>query len=375
MKFTLNLTHNCNLRCSYCYGGPTNHSDMSENIARQSVDFAFSITPPGETLEFSFFGGEPLLCPELLRETTTSIANKKTERNVPVRLSITSNGTLLDNSAIDFLAKNEIDLCVSVDGPESVHNLNRVYPGNRGSHKAVMNGLGLALRQLSLVQVNAVYSPETLEQMSETLSFFLSENIPVVHFNPNITTTWSSDDIKKIPQAYDTLADTYLGAFRNNTPIAVNLFDSKMVLFMKGGYQEKDKCGMGESEMAVAPSGNIYPCERFVGDDTQSHFVIGHVNSGFSFAKRCQVITNRGNCSPICQNCDISDYCMKWCGCTNYNMSGDTRQTGPMLCISERAAVLSARKIFTTLTAENNKAFFKHLLQFAAKECREQIAA
>lgn len=375
MKFTLNLTHKCNLRCTYCYGGWVNNQDMSDAIARQSVDFAFSITPQKETLEFSFFGGEPLLCPDLLRQTTTSIKNRAVSHNGPIRLSMTSNGTLLDDRMIDFLAKNEIDLCVSLDGPESVHNINRRHPDNRGSYQSVMRGLSLALKTLPMVQVNAVYSPETIQQMPETLNFFLSENVPVVHFNPNITAQWSPADLEKIPQIYDNLAETYLAAFRNNNPIAVNVIDSKMVLFLKGGYGNQDQCGMGESEMAVAPSGNIYPCERFVGDDSQSDFVIGHVSQGFTVAKRCQIVENRGNCNTACQQCDISNYCMKWCGCTNYNMTGHTNRTGPMLCVSERAAVRAAHRVFTTLAGENNETFFKHLMQYATKECHEQIAA
>lgn len=374
MKFTLNLTHKCNLRCTYCYAGRQNSSDMSEAIAEQSVAFACSITPLEETLEFSFFGGEPLLCPGLLRDATNAIATRQADRNQPIRMSITSNGTLIDSPAAEFLARNDIDLCISLDGPEFVHNLNRQYPGKRGSFQSVMKGLSLALRTLPRVQVNAVYSPETLEHMPETLRFFLSENIPVVHFNPNITACWSAADLEKIPQVYDKLADTYLATFRNNAPVAVSLIDSKMILFMKGGYAKEDQCGMGESEMAVAPSGNIYPCERFVGDDSQTDFVIGHVSLGFTHSKRCQVRENRGNCNTACLQCDISKYCMKWCGCTNYNMTGYTNRTGPMLCVSERAAVRAALRVFTTLARENNDTFFKHLMQYATKECHTQSA-
>lgn len=375
MKFTLNLTHRCNLQCSYCYGGSPHAQDMPDNIARQSVDFACTITPPGETLEFSFFGGEPLLCKELLKQITAYITTRKNEQKRPVRLSITSNGTLLEQSIVDFLAKNDIDLCVSLDGPADVHNLNRRYPGDYDSHTSVMKGLSIALKSLSKVQVNAVYSPETLEQMPKSLTFFLSENIPVIHFNPHITAQWSPADLEKIPETYEALADIYLAAFRNSNPVAVNLLDSKMVLFMKGGYSREDECGMGESEMAVAPSGNIYPCERFVGDDSQSDFVIGHVSKGFALAQRCLVIANRGNCSIRCTECDITNYCMKWCGCTNYSMTRHTNKTGPMLCISERAAVLAARRVFTTLVAENNYTFYAHLMQYAMKECHEQIIA
>ena len=190
-------------------------------------------TPPYEKIEFSFFGGEPLLCHDLMQYLVALIKKMRASHRGSVRMSMTSNGTLLDRRTICLLAENDIDLCVSIDGPEHIHNQHRVYPSGIGSYKNVMSGLVLALGSLERVQVNAVYSPDTIASMSETLLFFLSENIPVVHFNPNITAKWSLGDLEKIPQAYESLADVYLDAFRNGSPVAVNLIDSKMLLFLK----------------------------------------------------------------------------------------------------------------------------------------------
>ncbi len=374
MKFALSLTHRCNLQCKYCYGGVATPRDMTLDIARQCVDFAFTITPNEELLEFSFFGGEPLLCFERIKQVTEYIRVIQSKHQGAVRLSMTSNGTRLDTETVNFLSDNNIDLCISIDGPASVHNMNRRFSDKSESHTSVMKGLHLALSSLENVQVNAVYSPETLDHMPETLKFFLDERLQAIHFNPNISTTWSPDDLRKIPGIYEELADIYMESFRNGTSVAVNLLDSKMLLFIKGGYAKEDECGMGRSEMAVAPSGNIYPCERFIGNDTEKKFVIGHVGLGFIEPKRCEVTAKHGNCNAQCAECDISNYCMKWCGCTNYKMTGHINRTGPMLCISERAAVLSAKKVFTTLVGEKNEFFFDHLFRYTAGECNEKIS-
>jgi len=375
MKFTLNLTHRCNLSCRYCYGGNACQSDMQENIARQSVDFAFRITPDQEPLEFSFFGGEPLLCPGLVTGLTAMIQAKREERSGAIRLSMTTNGTLINHEIADFLGENRIDLCISIDGPEHVHNTNRIFSGGQGSHHAAMRGLSLARAKLAKVQVNAVYSPDTFTLLPETLEFFLKEQIGVIHFNPDICATWQPEDLAGLSRVYEEVADMYLAAYRKGQEVALNLLDSKMVLFIKGGYHQDDRCGMGETEMAVAPSGNLYPCERFVGNDDRLDFVIGHVGFGFYRERRCNVIARRATTNSACRDCAISSYCMNWCGCTNFKLTGHTDRTGPMMCISERAIIAAAHRVFNTLIHENNELFYSHLFHYAQKECHQRIGS
>jgi len=99
MKITLSLTHRCNLSCTYCYSGRAVKKDMSFATAQKIVDFAMSITPPGQSIEFGFFGGEPLLYFDLMREITSYVR----EQERPMRLNVTTNGTLLTQSVLDFL--------------------------------------------------------------------------------------------------------------------------------------------------------------------------------------------------------------------------------------------------------------------------------
>jgi uncharacterized protein len=342
---------------------------MTSDIGKKSIDFAFDVVSPDSPIEFSFFGGEPLLCFNLIRQLTDIINAKAGQQKRQVSLNMTTNATRLDDPVLSWIQENRVDLCISIDGPEEIHNANRPYPNGQGSYSKVYNRLRRALDVLPRLQVNAVYGPATTSAMAETFDFFIKENVSVIHFNPDICATWDKAAISGLSKAYHDLAETYIEAYRRGQEVALNLLDSKMVLFLKGGYSPKDICGMGHSELAVAASGNIYPCERFVGEDNDSNYCIGHVLNGFNSQKRCAVLRGRGNHDDTCQKCGFEKYCMNWCGCTNHFMTGKTDKAGAMLCMSERTAIREARRVFITLHAESNEVFLDHLMQYMTNAC------
>jgi uncharacterized protein len=212
---------------------------MTSDIGKKSVDFAFDIAPPDSPIEFSFFGGEPLLCFNLIRQFTDIINAKAGQLKRQVRLNMTTNATLLDDPVLSWIKENRVDLCISIDGPEEIHNANRLYPNGQGSYTNVHRRLRRALDVLPRLQVNAVYGPATTSAMAETFDFFIRENVPVVHFNPDICATWDDTAISGLTRAYHDLAETYIEAYRRGQEVAVNLLDSKMVLFLKGGIHRK----------------------------------------------------------------------------------------------------------------------------------------
>lgn len=371
MKFTLGLTHNCNLSCKYCYSGRKFGRDMSLDTGKKIVDFAVNLATDGRRLDFSFFGGEPFLCFDLMKEITAYIREKEKEIENPVRLSVTTNGTILNQSIFDFLNKEDVALCISVDGPEDVHDLNRCREDGRGSFGLVLKNLTTAIEELDGLQVNAVYGPETVDQLIETVSFFVQMGISVIHLNPNICAPWPAEAYPKLDESFMKIANYYIESYEQGNEIAINLIDSKVVLFLKGGYSPGDTCGMGETEWGFAPSGNIYPCERLIGEDDGSPFCLGNVRTGLDQEKRCSLLHHRGNHNEECRRCDWQRYCMNWCGCTNYHLTGHTQFVAPAICASERSAIKAAKFVFTTLS--RNDLFIDHLYSFFIGEaCSRQ---
>jgi len=367
VKATLSLTHNCNLGCRYCYAGRAAKGDMTFSTAQKIVDFVMETAHSEQKAEFSFFGGEPLLRFDLIKDITEYIRKKEQETGVAAVLSLTSNGTLLTEPILDFFKSNNITLCISIDGPAETHDLNRIYKNGSGSFATVAKKLHMALDKLDTLQVNAVYGPETVDSLPQTVAFFTELHVPFIHLNPNISARWTEDALAKLPQVCMSIAEHYMQCYQRGQEITLNMIDSKLVLFLKKGYAPEDRCGMGKTEWGFAPSGNIYPCERFIGEDDDLSLCLGNINTGFDAARRCDMLARKGNRNPECRTCSLSTYCMNWCGCTNYHMTGDTELAGSMLCAMERASIKAAEHVFITLSQLNNELFTDHLMRYLCK--------
>ena len=344
---------------------------MSLSTAKKAIDFAMEITPIGSRLEFNFFGGEPLLCFDLIKKTIKYIRKLEEELEKPVSLSITTNGTLFTESILDTVIREKINLCISIDGPESIHNINRCSKDGRGSFKDVVGNLQEAIKHVDYVQINSVYEPETVFHSPECVAFFSEFDISGIHLNPKINSSWTRDIYSKFNDIYMKIADHYINCYQNGQEIAINLIDSKIVLFLKGGYTVKDMCGMGETEWGIAPSGNIYPCERFIGDDKNHTLCIGNVHTGLDVSRRCSVLKERGNINEQCKSCGLQKYCMNWCGCTNYYATGNTGLVGAF-CESEKAAIQTSIYVLETMTENDNPLFIEHFMQYVHKGRRHQ---
>ncbi|MCP4286972.1 MAG: radical SAM protein [Gammaproteobacteria bacterium] len=362
MKVTLSLTHQCNLACHYCYSGKAVKKAMTFETARKVVDFAFSTNGYEKKLDFCLFGGEPFLRFDLIQDITGYIRQKEIQGDKPAQISITTNGTLLTQAMIDFLLRERINLCFSIDGPAYVHDQNRVFSNGKGSATAVYKNLQKALEHLDRIQVNAVYGPNTLEYLPESVKFLHELGTPVIHLNPNICVSWTANANSKFQETYSQIGDYYIDCYLHGDEISVNLIDNKIILFLKDGYSPDDICGMGETEWGFAPSGNIYPCERFIGEDLQRSMCLGNIHNGIDKERQISIIDQRGNHNPECRDCHYSRFCMNWCGCTNYHLTGNTSLVSPMMCASERAAIYTARQVLETLLEENCSLFVNHLM-------------
>jgi uncharacterized protein len=333
--------------------------------AKRIVDYMFEITPLGQQIKFGFFGGEPLLKFDLIREICSYISEKSQKQPHQVSLFITTNGTLLTLSIAEFLEKTGINLCVSVDGPAHVHNLNRKFRNGRGSHEAAINGLELALKHTSNVAVNAVYTPETIFYLPESVNYFLTVGAQQIHLNFDILSSWNEIASEVVEKIILEITKIYCQAYKNGEGVAINLIDNKILVLLKGGYSDQDRCGMGKTEWGFAPSGRAYPCERLIGDDKDTSLCIGSVEQLIPIAGD-HPFEDELSCSiEECINCSLRSYCMNWCGCSNYYQTGDFRKPSPFICASERASIRSALLVLEEL--RENDGFIRHIAQYVSR--------
>lgn len=346
MKCTLFITQQCNLACDYCYIGKKN-ATMPVPVARRILDCVFAGLKPDERLEIGFFGGEPLLEFGLVREITALIHQHPSFDPGRVTVSLVTNGTIMNNEILDFLRQKKIVLCVSCDGPPEVQDLHRHYRDGRGSSPAVENTLRQVLPVFPLLPVNAVYSQKTLARLPEIVEYLIALGVRNIFLSPDISSPWTRQDAEQLPGIYTAVGKIYTDRLKKKDPVHISLIESKIGLILKQGYQMQDKCRMGRGEYAFAPSGNIYPCERLVGSDEGSLHCMGNISGGVIPGRECSGMSCAA-ANPECRDCGIREYCMNWCGCTNYATTGTYDRVSPFICASERAAIGAAMTIIET---------------------------
>ncbi|MDT8391531.1 MAG: radical SAM protein [Lentisphaeria bacterium] len=358
MDVSLALTHDCNLNCSYCYAGAKRREAMTRTTAWQALDFAFSFQAP--KLQLGFFGGEPLLEWPLLQACAERAEALAEKAGTQLRTTVTTNGTLLTEDRVAWLHKHAFYPAISLDGNRAMHDATRPFCTGKSSFDATIRGLRALRESFPEIEVIVVPEPANVAHLADSIRYLVEEEDVIrISINPNFYTPWDEDALDLWRQGFETIGDYYLACYRDNHPIAVNFIDSKVITRLKNGYECQDRCNFGEREIAVAPSGNVYPCERLIGEDLDHTMVIGNVFEGFNEKKRQAVLAKRGNINGECIGCGYRPRCMNWCCCINYTLTGAIDQTDGIVCFHERAAIAVADRVGETLFNEKNPCFLK----------------
>ncbi len=360
MKCTLCITQKCNLNCSYCYIGKK-PSSMSLDVACAAVDFLFERTPPEDIIDIGFFGGEPLLEFELIKSITAMIKSHPQYDAGRVSLSVVTNGTIFSDEIAGFMNEQGIECGISCDGPPPVQDRFRRFGDGSGSSAAVEETIRRAVEAFPTVLVNAVYTPSTLSHLPRSVEYFSSLGLKRIFLSPDYSASWTKSDIDSLAHVYGCVAEKYIEYYLREKPHFINIIDNKIAVILRGGYQPTERCTMGSGELAFAPSGNIYPCERLIGADDGSTHSIGNVGTGIDPGLMACHIKAGGDANAECTECGIRDYCTNWCGCSNYFSSGYYNRVGTFLCASEQTAVKAAFGVFQRLEKEVGGVFMEHL--------------
>lgn len=359
MKYTVSITQQCNLRCSYCYIDK-NNSVLSQETAKKIVDFIFSNTPTEEKINIGFFGGEPLTEFETIKMATELIEKHPSYNPARIELAVVTNGTVFSDEISDFLIKHNINFCLSCDGPAFLQDKQRPFASGKGSSKYVEKTIKQALDKLPSILVNAVYGPDNLRHLPSVVEYFASLGIKQIYLNPDYSAKWTQESIDMLPQIYENIGELYAKHYLEEDPLFVSLIDSKITVILREGYQKEEKCQMGYKELAFTPSGNIYPCERLIGSDDGEH-AIGHISIGLNQDTMSCKTKDGSLINPECLLCGIQEYCMNWCGCSNFFATGFYNRVSQFTCASEKSAIKTASNVFETLNNKAGHIFVEHL--------------
>jgi uncharacterized protein len=358
MKLTLFLNHRCNLRCSYCYTGEKFHRPMPAEVARRAVDFGLREADRGFLL-LSFFGGEPLLEVEHLEEIVGYAEDAAARAGKRLFLSVATNGTLLDDRRLRLLKERRFLVQVSLDGCAAAQDATRRYRNGRSSYGRIATHVSRLIAEGFSLRVIAVIDPANAAYLGESFEHLMDLGVRYIHFSPNYAGTWDDTACEVFEQALRDLGDRYMARLRAGQDVRLDPLNGKVVTHVARGYKERNLCQFGQKEMAVAPSGRIYPCDRLVGEDNDPDVCIGDLEQGIDVPRRDAMVRAKNMPDPECAACELEPRCMHWCGCANYETTRDVARVSPVVCWFERCFIVEADRVANALYAEQDRTFLR----------------
>lgn len=325
----LHVAHTCNLNCSYCFASQGKYQGdravMSFEVGKQAFDFLIANSGSRRNLEVDFFGGEPLMNWDVVKQLVAYARSIEKEHNKNFRFTLTTNGLLIDDEVIDFLNKEMSNVVLSLDGRREVHDLFRKdYAGN-GSYDRIIpkfkrlvearGGKNYYMR--GTFTHNNVDFTEDIFHMAD-LGFTELSMEPVVSA-PDDPCALTDEDLPKLFEQYEILAKEMIKRKQEGRPFTFYHY----MIDLKNGpciYKRITGCGSGTEYMAVTPWGELFPCHQFVGDPKYS---LGNIWDGVK-NKECQDEFRSCNAyaRKECRDCWAKLYCSGGCAANAYHATG-----------------------------------------------------
>jgi len=351
----LNVSHECNLRCAYCFasGGDYNQKSadkhMSVDTAKAAIDFLVKRSGKNKNLEIDFFGGEPLCNMLVLTETIKYARSLEKKHNKNFRFTLTTNALDVSSSAIDVINNSMDNVVLSIDGRKSVHNLMRKTKEGKDSYSQILaNAKAITKTRRKSYFVRGTYTAKNLDFVSDIKSLikegFTNLSLESVVLKKGHSLAIENQHVIRICNEYEKLAEYYIDERKKGNWITFFHFN----LNLYDGPCEKKllrSCGAGCGYVAVTPEGKIYPCHQFIG---KTAFEMGDIlkntydkNIAIKFFRENHVLQK-----PKCKECWAKYYCGGGCAAHNQNSNGNLLTPDEVSCTLMKKRIECALAIF-----------------------------
>jgi uncharacterized protein len=359
MHLTLHLTKACNLRCSYCYAPPKTSPGMTFDTGRDTLRFGAKLT--AESCGIVFFGGEPLLHKDLIRDLVAEARAMQRRGEGRFHFKLTTNGLLLDEAFLQFALEEDILIAMSLDGVREAHDRYRRFPDGSPSFDRLLPKLRTLLSVRPYASVLMVVNPDTVHLLTESVSFLLDEGCRYVIVSLNYAGQWGEPELAELSRQFERLGDLYIEWTRQGRKFYLSPFEVKLSSHIQGEDVCKEHCELGIRQLSVDPQGHLFPCVQFTAAGSASRWCIGDVVSGIDEAKRDGLRDESQREKEPCGQCAIRRRCHNTCGCLNWQTTGTVSQVSPVLCAYEQMLIPIADRVGETLYREQNALFLnKH---------------
>ncbi|MBQ6951833.1 MAG: thioether cross-link-forming SCIFF peptide maturase [Clostridia bacterium] len=325
----LHIAHTCNLNCAYCFASQGKyHGDralMSFEVGKRALDFLIENSGTRHNLEVDFFGGEPLMNFDVVKQLVAYARSVEKEKGKNFRFTLTTNGMLIDDDVIEFANKECSNVVLSLDGRKEIHDRFRVDYQGRGSWEKIVP----LFQKLVEARGGKDYymrgtfthaNPDFLKDIQVMLDLGFNElSMEPVVCAAGDPSELTEEDMPIVMEQYEKLAELMLQKDKEGKPFTFYHY----MIDLTGGpciYKRISGCGSGTEYMAVTPWGDLYPCHQFVGDDK---FKLGDIWQGVTNTEtQCEFAACNVYARPECRDCWARLYCSGGCAANAYHATG-----------------------------------------------------
>lgn len=342
----LHIAHDCNLACRYCFAEEGEYHGrralMSLEVGKKALDFLIANSGNRRNLEVDFFGGEPLMNFDVVKELVAYGREQEVLHNKKFRFTLTTNGILLDDDIMEFANREMSNVVLSIDGRKEVNDFMRPSRNKKGSYDIIIPKFKkfAESRNQTNYYVRGTFTRHNLDFAADVahlveLGFKQISVEPVVAL-PEEEYAIRQEDLPTIYEEYDKLAAYILNERRKGNHF--NFFH--FMIDLSGGpcvAKRLSGCGSGTEYLAVTPWGDLYPCHQFVGED---EYLLGNVFDGITKPE----IRDEFKCCNVyskdkCRDCFAKFYCSGGCAANSHKFHGSIHDAYDIGCHMQRKRV------------------------------------
>ena len=325
----LHIAHTCNLNCSYCFASQGKYHGeravMSYEVGKRALDFLMEHSGSRRNLEVDFFGGEPLMNFQVVKDLVAYARSVEQERGKNFRFTLTTNGVLVDDEVIDWANRECSNVVLSLDGRKEIHDRFRVDYAGKGSWEKIVPKFQRFVekrggRDYYMRGTFTHANPDFLKDIQTMLDLGFNElSMEPVVCAKGDPSALTEEDLAIVMDQYEKLAELMLQKDKEGKPFTFYHY----MIDLTGGpciYKRISGCGSGTEYMAVTPWGDLYPCHQFVGEE---RFRLGNIWDGVTNTEvqgefaACNVYAH-----PECRDCWARLYCSGGCAANAYHATG-----------------------------------------------------
>lgn len=334
------------MACRYCY---VQHgaADMTFETAVAAIERV----AVGPNCGIIFFGGEPLLCHELIWRIMDWCEAREPNR---FHYKVTTNGTLMDEAFLDKAVQRHLHVALSHDGVRAAHDAFRVWPDGSGTYETVNAALALLMEKRPYSPVLMTVNPEAAGRVAASVQGLQAKGVQYLIASINYSGAWTDTAMKTLAREFRKLAAWHEDNYRQERKFYFSPFDKRIASRI---FPERSQsCHLGKRQISVGPDGRLFPCVQFVGRD---EYVIGTAKEGVDDARRDEIYWRNERDKPECAGCALERRCHNKCGCLNVQTTGTLDRIPAVLCEYERMMFPMADRLAERLFKARNAMFLQ----------------